>query len=307
MKNNRPIRLFSTALLACTAAIAGCASSPDGGASGATAEQIRTLPMFAGDSGARLGWADLSERIAAADVIIVGEQHDDAMGHALQLAIVREAFTGRPGGVLSLEMLDRDTQPVVDDYDEGVVTQKQFAKLSRAGAWMRWDDWYQPIVDAALEADARIVAANAPRRYVRLARKEGYERIEVLGPTRRGWVELPRSTSYAEYEERFRDVMSDVHSEESGNDDMLESIYRSQLVWDATMADSIARARAAGATKVVHLVGRFHVDFGGGTVQELRTRAPDARVLVVSMSHERAEAMRDDDRGRADVVVYTAR
>ena len=44
-------------------------------------------------------------------------------------------------------------------------------------------------------------------------------------------------------------------------------------------------------------------DFEGGTVQELRRRAPGARVLVVSMQQAWPDALRDEDRGRAQVRV----
>lgn len=71
------------------------------------------------------------------------------------------------------------------------------------------------------------------------------------------------------------------------------------------MADSIARARRGGAAKVIHLVGQFHADFAGGTVQELRARLPGVRVLILSMQRAEGASLRSEDRDRADVVVYT--
>ena len=71
------------------------------------------------------------------------------------------------------------------------------------------------------------------------------------------------------------------------------------------MAASIAEARFLGAPKVIHLVGRFHVDFEGGTVLELRKRMPGARILVISMDRSWPDALRDEDVGRTDVIVYT--
>jgi uncharacterized iron-regulated protein len=84
--------------------------------------------------------------------------------------------------------------------------------------------------------------------------------------------------------------------------------FRSQLLWDATMGDSIARAlRTPRTKKVVHLVGQFHSDFSGGTVKEVRARRPIARVLTVSMQRSDGAFLRERDEGRADVVIYTGK
>jgi hypothetical protein len=81
--------------------------------------------------------------------------------------------------------------------------------------------------------------------------------------------------------------------------------FRSQMLWDATMAASIARARPSRTAKVVHIVGQFHSDFEGGTVLELRRRLPLARILTISMQRAEPDALREEDIGRADVIIYT--
>ena len=83
--------------------------------------------------------------------------------------------------------------------------------------------------------------------------------------------------------------------------------FRSQMLWDATMADSIARARRSGAIKVIHLSGQFHTDFAGGTVQELRARMPSVKILTISMQREDGAALLSQDRERADVIIYTGK
>ena len=59
------------------------------------------------------------------------------------------------------------------------------------------------------------------------------------------------------------------------------------------------------ADKIVHLVGQFHSDFEGGTIMEVRRRAPDVRVLSISMQAVDATSLREDDVDRADIVIYT--
>jgi hypothetical protein len=54
----------------------------------------------------------------------------------------------------------------------------------------------------------------------------------------------------------------------------------------------------------VHVIGRFHTDFDGGTVQMLRRARPRARVLTLTCTRADSTTLRDEDRGIADVVVY---
>lgn len=269
----------------------------------------RTLGAFDGRDGRPMTWEQILTAAGAADFVIVGEQHDDATGHAVQLALVEDALARWPGVAVSMEMLERDEQWVVDDYFDEIIAADALMTLTHSSGWGGpggWLRYYQPIVDAARSADGVVVAANAPRRYVRLARTEGYDRLEALPAPRRTLVALPVADSHDEYGRRFGELMSSGGGggHELSEED-LEAFMRSQLLWDATMAESMVSARRQGATKVIHLVGQFHCDFDGGLVNELRARAPDARILVISMQKVDARALRAEDAGRADVVVYT--
>jgi uncharacterized iron-regulated protein len=343
---------------------------------GAGARNPRQLPMFDGYTAQSINWDDLMRRVSAADVIILGEQHDDAMGHALQLAVVQDTAERWPSqGVLTLEMLERDEQFIVDDYLEGLIDAKTFAELTDSTKWAgegSWTNWYQPIIDAAALHGWGVIAANAPRRYVRISRTDGYERLKGLPAERQNFVSIP-VTWPMDYRQRFVDIMNSAGDDEEEDEDEgedkgdeadtaltpatapaqsalpaaqtspdlpapqsppspaaesaieapasrpasphgpirpedIDSSFRSQLLWDGTMGDSIARAlRTPRTRKVVHLVGQFHSDFSGGTVKEVRARRPIARVLTVSMQRADGAHLRERDEGRADVVIYTGR
>ena len=292
-------------------------------------ETARRLRMFNGDDGAALGWADVMDAVGWAEVIIIGEQHDDAVGHAVQRAIVEDTVARWPRMALSMEMLERDEQRLVDDYFDGIIDADQFARLTFSEKWAgegSWAQWYQPMIDAAKDGGGRVVAANAPRRYVKLARKKGYAALDALSSSRRAFVDCPKDVPADGYRDRFFKLMTGMHASATPPNNQpptekpappqgmmhlardnafIEALFRSQLVWDATMAESIARAKRRGAHKVVHLVGQFHCDSEGGTVLELRRRLPGAKILVISMQRAWPDGMRQEDRGRADIVIYT--
>lgn len=343
--NLRPVRaLLSVAAVLPLALAAGCA------APGHHTPQVapRTdLPIFRGEDGAAMTWDALMRQVAASDVVIIGEQHDDAVAHRVELAIVQDTLKHDPRAALSMEMLDRRYQSTVDDYLAGLIDRTTFVERTASTRWLHisddylagkikrktfaerihrfgWPDWmhnYQPIIDAAKSAGARVVAANTPwRLYTSLGNKHGYARLDELTPAQQALFDRPAQILTGKYRERFWDVIAG-HPEgqappkasddaEQGvhpglNDKQVLGMFRGQLLMDATMAASIARALSGEADKVVHLVGQFHCDFAGGTVQELRRRAPAARVMVVSCQRRDGTKLDPEDRGRADVVIYT--
>lgn len=268
----------------------------------------RDLPMFEGHSGRVATWADLMEGVCWADVIVIGESHGDEEIHALERAIVEACAATFPGTVVSLEMLERNEQVTVDLWMAEEINTETFVEQTNSTNWAGEDSWsrcYQPVLDAARANGARVVAANAPRAYVREARLEGYAAVESRPPAEHEYFAIPTTLEMNGYSDRFAQEMRS-HSSDEPDEAMIEATFRAQAMWDATMARSIAEARSEGAKKVVHLVGRFHCDFDGGTIQELRKRDPFARVLIISGVQSDSGALQDTDRGRADIVVYSS-
>ena len=274
----------------------------------------RTLPLLDGRTGEPLDWDALLARVGAVDAVIIGELHDDAAGHAFQAALTGDAIAARGGGVAALEMLERDEQSVVDDWLDGIIDTDRMAALTESEDWAgpgSWAAWYQPILDAARDAGGSVVAANAPRRYVRLARSAGYGRLAELPAPRRGFLALPSdAVDDSGYFDRFVGVMTGhMTQDDAGPDEAalarLRDTFRAQRTWDATMGDSVARALGRGAPLVLLMVGQFHSDFDGATVLELQARVPWARVLVISMQKRSGRVLDEADRGRADIIVHT--
>jgi len=301
--------------------------------------------MFSGNTGIWLTWDDVRNAMQWADVILVGEQHNDAVAHRVELALVSDAIgMTTPTGV-SMEMLERNEQEIVDAYLSGKISQEEFVSRTDSANWGakgKWDNWYQPIVDAARDAGAPLIAANSPRKYVKEARVEGYGVLWAHPPVERKWYFIPRRILTGSYARRFRQIMSH-HSAPSRPRKPKpttrpatrpattrpattrpakcpvatrkcpvlrrkfdpRTFFRAQLVWDATMAGSIAQGLDGGLARVIHLVGQFHTDFDGGTVQYLLDRKPDLKILTISLQNASSRSLRSSDRKRADVIIYT--
>ncbi|WP_265534894.1 ChaN family lipoprotein [Pseudomonas saponiphila] len=130
-------------------------------------------------TGQALSPGELVERLARAPRLIVGEQHDNADHHVLQLWLLRSLAQERPQGSLLLEMLNPDQQPGVDKVRREAAGQRLPDDLIKALAWQPGWDWglYGPVVSYALKQPYPLLAANLDRQEIRRI----YTQVPVLG------------------------------------------------------------------------------------------------------------------------------
>jgi uncharacterized iron-regulated protein len=233
--------------------------------------------------------AGLDEVVAAAaaadvDVIFVGERHGDVAMHRLQLALLEALLDGailpERDVVLSLEMFETDVQLVLDEYLAGLISEEHF--LAAARPWPNYRRDYRPLVERAREAGIRVVAANAPRRYVNRVARLGREALDDLPDASAAYLPPlpyvgPTEAYRLEWNERMEalarahggvhtmdDSVTAAHDHAAhdgrgaaaahgtggtGETDLEDPALEAQALWDATMAHSIHRAlECAGDT-----------------------------------------------------------
>lgn len=253
--------------------------------------------------------ASLAQIIAAAgksDVVFLGENHDDAVAHFIQAEIfkrIRENFGDKRTVALSLEMFERDTQIVLDEYLSDLITEKKFLDDSRP--WNNYKTDYRPLVEYARENHLPVVAANAPRRYVNMVSRGGRETLERLSPEAKRWfAPLPYAQSSEQYAKKFTALMGGA----GGDNHAVSKILDSQTLWDATMAYSISEfLKRQKNALVVHLNGSFHTENRLGTVEQLLKLNPKAKIIVVTMRSENDFTKFDKSRHEnlGDFVILT--
>lgn len=117
-------------------------------------------------SGALITPQELLTRLGKPARVIVGEQHDNADHHAVQLWLLQNLGRERPQGSLLLEMLTPDQQARVDGVRRAP---KSSADLPVELAWQEGWDWnlYGPIVRFAFTQPYPLLAANLDNSEIR--------------------------------------------------------------------------------------------------------------------------------------------
>jgi uncharacterized iron-regulated protein len=251
-----------------------------------------------------------------ADVLFLGEQHDDLATHRLEAATLEGLARRRGNIVLALEMFERDVQPALDDYLGGRAAEHDF--LAAARPWPRYVTDYRPMVEFARASNWRVVASDVPRRLASLVARRGLTTIlDSISATDRAFAARELECPHDGYFARFARTMADMpsHSGDSTKESAaekaatIERVYQAQCIKDETMSESVARAFGAAPPRalVVHVNGAFHSDYGLGTAERVKRRLHGKRVLVVSFVPVR-DLDTADGRAQhtlADYIVYT--
>lgn len=315
--------------------------------------ELEALPMFDGHTGAPVTMDDLLSAIDNADIVVFGELHGHPIGLPFHQALFESSAERHPSAALSLEFLSRDTQHLLDEYLTDLRTFDEFEDACKA---IRGSSptAHQPLIDIAKADQLPVFAANAPRLYTTLVRKQDYAALDALTPYQHTLFDAPQVVPSGGYRTRFFETMAPMfapgglHDEDDANDleeassdsapiestikgaldigderevartsevpfeDTLddatrasvEGMFRAQTLWDGTMSATAVNAWRAGHSPSFLVIGSFHVNHQGGTLQLIRERAPEARVVLISFEDRSAEDLLDEDFGLADFVVY---
>jgi uncharacterized iron-regulated protein len=207
--------------------------------------------------GAELDQRAVLEAIVAADLVCVGEQHDDPAQHFVQLAIVERALdrapqTGRRLAV-GLEMLPREHQAALDRFARGELDEAAFLDaVTWSKTWGFDFNLYRPVLEAALRGGAELIALNASQQIAHTVARNGL--VGLSDEERRALPELVLDDT--EHRQIFDRAMAEHPDMKMSPDDL----YAAQVLWDETMADTAARWLAQGGAprQLVVLAGAGH-------------------------------------------------
>ncbi|MBJ6108261.1 ChaN family lipoprotein [Hymenobacter sp. BT523] len=240
--------------------------------------------------------------LAQADVVLFGEQHNDALAHWLELQVAKDLLKLKKPGqlVLGMEMFERDVQPLVAQYAVGMLADTTFERLARP--WPNYGTDYRPLLQFARGKKIPVIGTNAPRPFARVVAQRSLTALDNLPATDRALLApLPLKVDYDL--PGYKNMAAMFGGAGSAHGGGAQNIIQAQALKDATMAHFIAASRQSGQT-LLHFNGSYHSDHHDGIVAYLRQYAPKLRVRTLSVvTQEQLQALEKEQVNVADYVV----
>lgn len=221
----------------------------------------------------RLTGSSLLEALTSAPLVCIGETHDSARDHYVQLRVLgwladHSQSTGERLAV-GFEAFRRPAQEALDAYFAGTVQEAELLRQTDyAKNWGFDFSLYRPLLELAKTEQLKVLALNAPRDWTRKVAKLGLSGIDES--LRQQLPELDLSDPV---HRKFFETAMGAHPTQTPNKKRaskgghpmpsLEKFYAAQVVWDETMAETasewfLAQKQAGHAARVVILAGAGH-------------------------------------------------
>ncbi len=217
--------------------------------------------------------ATLLTRTNSADVLLLGEVHDNPGHHALQLKLLNARITSGSRPALMMEQLNAENQPSLDlalsgtDHDQ---------VLKRVNALVRFSNAqdYAALLTVAVDNKLPVIAANIPNQQLQPVIWNGFDAIDA-GELKRLDVEQVWN------EKRQRYLVMHMGGAHCGQlrESLRVGLTRSQRLKDAMMVDSAVASIPRG---VVAIVGSSHARRDIGLPLYFAARDPQAQILSVA-------------------------
>ena len=211
-------------------------------------------------------------------VILLGEEHDRAADHRWELDTIERLYAANPALVLGFEMFPRVTQPALDRWSAGGLTEPDFLIQSDwKHVWGFDPDLYLPIFRFARDHHIPMVALNVSSHTIHLVSRNGFAGIPLADREGLGTPAPPDPAYRAELAE----VMGG-HGGMPMTPDRLNHFIDAQLTWDRAMAEAIATQRARAPSRpIVAIMGAGHLENRNGVPHQLDALGqPGALVLL---------------------------
>ena len=242
------------------------------------------------------------QELAQADVVLFGEQHNDALAHWLELQVAKDMLKLKKPGqlVLGMEMFERDVQPLVTQYAAGTLADTAFERQARP--WPNYATDYRPLLLFARENHVPLVGTNAPRPFAKTVAQRSLTALDKLPAADRALLApLPLKVDYDL--PGYKNMAAMFGGDGKAHGGGAQNIIQAQALKDATMAHFIQTSLAAGQT-MLHLNGSYHSDHHDGIVAWLRQYAPKLRVKTLSVvTQEQLQTLEKEQMNVADYVI----
>jgi uncharacterized iron-regulated protein len=219
-------------------------------------------------------------QLQSANVVYLGETHDNSSDHQQQLTIIQALFKHKPRLAIGMEMFQRPAQPLLDRYLAGKITATELRQQTEFDK--RWGykwGYYLPILEFAKANRLSVIALNTPTEITRKASKQGLEslttaELQTIPPL----SEIDRSN--AQYQQMILASYQQHAGIVSIASKSFDRFYTAQLLWDETMAATTANFVNQNPNyQTIVLAGSSHIIYGYGIPNRVLRRLKNSKFI----------------------------
>lgn len=289
--------------ICCLLGVLWCSSLP------ANAQQIVDLAQFPNPTASpttNLTVPMLIDALATANVVYLGETHDRPADHEAQLQIIQALHQQNPQLAIGMEMFQRPFQPIIDQYLAGTISEAALRQQSQYDR--RWGfpwDYYAPILQFAQAHQIPVLALNTP---TEVTQRVAHKGLSALLEADLAWIPpLSEINTHSEAYRRFLRPLYDDFHQEHGSSQGFENFVAAQVLWDETMAATIASFLTGHPHhQIVVLAGQGHIMYGYGIPDRVDRRITEdlrQRSLLLNLGWNDGDNNSDlDDAAIADYL-----
>jgi uncharacterized iron-regulated protein len=203
---------------------------------------------------------DIMGVIADKPIIYVGERHTNYEDHKIQLEVIMDLHRQGRKFAIGMEMFQKPFQKYLDEYISEVIDEMKFLKDTEYFKRWKYDfNLYREIIEFAKAKDIPIIALNLKSEIIDTVSREG---LDALTDEERKEIPKDMDMTDKDYRERLKKIFKLHKSPETLN---FENFSQSQILWDETMAHSIAEyLKEHPDSQMVVLAGVGHLVYASG-------------------------------------------
>ncbi len=227
--------------------------------------------------------AGIIDKVSHKKIVYVGEQHDKYEHHFTEFEVIKALFKKNHKIAIGMEMFQKPFQKALDDYVQGRIDEKQFLKASEYfKRWVFDYNLYKDILRFARAEKIPVVALNIRSEVVDKIAKGGIDSL-----TEKEKKELPATMDMSDedYRDRLRSVFE---THESFGEKDFNHFFQAQIVWDESMAESIAEYLKKNPDRqMIVVAGGGHLMFASGIPKRVfRRNGLDHSIILNDQSVE---------------------
>ena len=223
---------------------------------------------------------EVIDDLKKADIVFIGESHDNRSDHQAEMDIVRALYESgvRPG--IGLEMFRAESQAILDGWTDGKVDQNTFIRAYYNNWSIPWP-FYRDIFLYAREKKLPIVGLNIP--------DEIAEKVAAKGFNSLGYEELaklPPSIS-CDVDPSYMDFIENAYEAHGMKKERFVFFCEAQMLWDKAMAwHLINYMKKNPGRKMVVIAGSGH-SWKRGMPEQLRRAEPYTFKVILPSVQDR--------------------